>query len=204
MAIKFDMVFEQTVLKTGWIETWYLDGSDLDIAIASGQRIATNRAALIASGVTITFVRCTQNVPFLVSTPPRRQRLMLLKDVNLPGSLGGPSSEQADVSWNAMKVRFESSTRGNFRVQNMRGIPDTLWQGTPVVNLRARMQDPLDRYVNRLISEGARIKHRVANTTTVTFLSLQRAIIEGLTRRATGRPLYLSRGRRPKRPTLSP
>jgi len=198
MPVKMDMVFKQQSLSTGWVETWYLDTTDLDGAAASGVRIARDRAALLGFGVTLEFVRVSLNIPTVTPSGVRRQRLMLLRSVQIPGSFN-PSVDTADVSWQALKIRWESTSRGSFRMQELRGIVDRAFSNNTVQNLRSIYQIPLDAFRDRLIAEGAKIKHLVRGTPpTNSFIGIQSAIIEGVTRRATGRPLYLYRGRRSK------
>jgi len=193
------MFFVSRTINAGWTEDWFLSASDLDGAMASLQNIADERIKFLGRNYDLEWLRVTDNIPLAVPAPPRRQRSVLLDHFQKRGLLG-TTADSGDTPWEALKVRFQSTDKHCFRVQNLRGVPDSLWSGGGPVNLKAAMGPYIQPYNTKLVVNGAQIRH-VNNTSpkTFTYFNVSKAIIEDLSRRATGRPSFLPRGRRSKR-----
>lgn len=199
MTLRMDMMFESRTISAGWNESWYLAGTDPQSGMTQALIIAGARLACLSRNYTLTFVRTSANLAQPTTGNPRRQRNVFLTFFNGRGQLG-TLDDNGDTPWQALKVRWLTNISSNFAVKNMRGIPDKLWvQGGPA-NIAAVFNAPFRTYANAVIAQGGQLRHVSATLPkTFSYNTITGAVLENLSRRATGRPSFLPRGRRPKR-----
>lgn len=200
MTMRMDMVFEAERVSAGWTESWYLGGTDLNAGLAIADLVGRARLNCLARNFFLDFVRVTVNTALAVPQQARRQREVLIRSLQLRGYLGN-TSESGDMPWAALKIRWRGANPKCFRVQNLRGIPDNLWTAGGPANLIAQFTPALTPYKQVVIQQNCQMRHaEVTNPATFSYTNVIAAEIENLSRRATGRPPFLPRGRRSKRP----
>ena len=201
MPTRFDMVFEAQKISAGWVESWNLATSDLQAARSTAVIVAEKRLTCLSRNYFIDFVRVTDNVSLAVPLQARRQRNVLIHSLQKRG-LVGSTSDSGDMPWVALKIRWQSANTKCFRVQNLRGIPDNLWTAGGPVNLVAAFSPIILPYQQAVIAQQCQLRHaEVTNPKTFSYSNVVGLEIENLSRRATGRPPFLPRGRRSKKKT---
>ena len=204
MGVKMDMIVRHTGQGLGWVETWYLDQSTIDSVAKNALRnIAGTRLTFLAPSAKIEFLRWSTNIPPTTAPPnPRRQRVSEIELFDRVGSAGGKIRED-DPAWTAVKVRFNGTEQGVFATRNLRAMPAILFAAGSPNKPGPFMQPSIDTYVEKLKANGAKIKHLVRGTPkTIAYVELRDAQVLGISHRDTGRPLYLPRGRKPKKKVL--
>lgn len=204
MGVKCDMVFRHTGQGLGWVETWYLDQSTIDTSAKNALRAAARqRITFLTPAAKIEFLRWTTNVPPRTAPPnPRKQRNNEIESFDRVGSATAPLRE-SDPAWTAVKVRFNGTTQGVFAIREIRAMPAILFAGGAPNRPKDFMQTTIDQFVGVLQANGLKIRHKVRpNPGTDAFVDIRDAVVLGITHRDTGRPLYLPRGRKPKRKVL--
>jgi len=201
MPVKCDMIIRHIGQSLGWIETWYLDQSSIDTSAKSALRnIAGTRLTFLHPSAKIEFLRWSTNSP--PTTPPpnvRRQRISEIELYDRFGSAGGKISTD-DPAWTATKVRFNGTVSGVFATRNMRAMPAILFSGGQPNKVGQFMQPVIDQYVVKLQANGAKIRHILRGPPKrASYVDVRDAQVLGITHRDTGRPLYLPRGRKPKK-----
>jgi len=192
---KVTMMFQDFNQTLGWVENWYVAASGASTALSQATAVAQARCGILCSPNIISYIRISGNLPENATSPPR-QRAALLSRVNLQGSYS-PTTNSPDTAWQAAKIRFAESTGFVFRTQLMRGLSDDLWSAGTDKIAQARFNAFLPGFVAALVANNFLLRHknRAAPSSPVYF-PIASAQYEGLTRRATGRPLLLPRGRR--------
>jgi len=196
MPFKGDMIFRYEPLSLGWVETWYLEAADMSAAMVNLATIAAARVTCSPKEVSMDLIRVSENLPPL--TPPpnvRRQRLNQIQAVNLQGSLV-PSLATVDTAWQAVLIRWQGQVQSTFRMQEMRGVPDGLFDNAKFKANALGFFDALRVYAVSLQNNGARLRHKVrGNPPTATYTGVKNFILLRMSHRITGRPLYQPRGR---------
>jgi hypothetical protein len=196
-----DMMFESRTINAGWNESWYLGGTDTRSGMTNALQIAGARLACLSRNYTLTFVRTSVNIALAVPQQARRQRNVALTSFQGRGQLG-TTTDNGDAPWSALKVRWITALPVCFSVRNQRGIPDKLWSDGGPANIPSLFNAPFRTYANQVTASGGQLRHaEVTNPATFTYHNVTDAILETLSRRATGRPSFLPRGRAPKRRT---
>jgi hypothetical protein len=196
-TFKVIFFFENDEQSLGWSEVNYFTGADILAAQTAGLALAQARVALLAGPIQLKYIRCSGNLP-PTTAHTYRQRLANLTAPLLVGSWS-PGTDYPDVTWTAAKVRLTNNDGTIFRVQLLRGIPDIIWdQGTDKLG-KVRVQTFMKSYVKALIANNFSIAHTIRGNPNKNFVAIAAGFYEGLTRRATGRPSYLPRGRRSPR-----
>lgn len=190
-------IFDAVDQTAGWQEVWYLDAGNLDEAQTKSLAIATKRVTAVSAGFNLEWIRCSAN-----AQPPTpgvfRQRNANLRRVSLNGSYPGTLTTDADTVWQAARCRFSDATEQIFRPVLMRGLPDTSWsQGNDKI-LKAFFTQWLPGFVATLVANSAQIMHLVRGNPLRTPTPIARGFFEQISKRDTGRPLFLYRGRATK------
>jgi len=196
MPFKGDMIFRYQPLSLGWVETWYLEAADLSAAIANLSIIASSRVTCSPKEVFMDLIRVSENLPPLTAPPNvRRQRLNQIQAVNLQGSLA-TSSATSDTAWQAVLIRWQGQVQSIFRMQELRGVPDGIFEDAKFKPNASGFFGALQGYALSLKNNGARLRHKVRGTPpTASYTGVKDFILVRMTHRITGRPLYLPRGR---------
>lgn len=189
----------------GWSEVWYVEAANFDQAEASGENIATTRTRLLARDIILEWQRVIGNQPATTAARPRQPRAAVLQRLNKPGIYPGVIGAFSDFTTTCVKVRWAANAVEKFRTQLLRGIPDDLFQNGDDKNAAAAVGQWIVPMVQTLQNNSARIRHTLAIVPPNTFRVYEfnapvRGTYEGYTRRATGRPFGLPRGRRANRP----
>ena len=195
--IKGQMIFVDEVESLGWTETYYLNGNDLSKGLDDMATLATVRAQALSVRRSIGWVRTSSNVPNLpvIPPPPPRQRQACLRRVDIPGSYKAATGEP-DTAWQAAKIRYSSTDCLVFRTFLMRGLDDSLWSNGDDKIAKAFFKQFLPKWVAALAALPCYILHKNRVGPAINPVVIAKAEYEGMTRRATGRPLFLPRGRR--------
>jgi len=196
--------FRDTSEGLGWSEVWYVEAANFDQAEESGSNIATTRARVLSQDCTIEYQRIIGNQPATTAVRPRQPRSATLQRLDQRGLVPGRNGENADLPWTAVKVRWAAADVSIFRTQLIRGVPDTWFEGGSDKLGAANFKTWIVVMTNQLRAMQARIRHTLPIVPPATFRvydfnSVARGTYEGYTRRATGRPFGLPRGRRPNR-----
>lgn len=180
----------------GWSEVWYAAGADINSIQNAAQAVAATRVQILCSPLMLTYCRVSLN---LAPTAPgvRRQRLASLTAPLLEGSFR-PSSDFSDVAWTAAKIRWANNDGTIFRIQLIRGISDECWQNGNDKLGQQFIRPWVKSYLKQLQAANFQLHHVVRGVPAGSYIALGSGLYEGLTRRATGRPSYLPRGRRSK------
>lgn len=189
--------FQNDEQSLGWSEVYYCSAADIVAAQTASLRLAQERVKLLCSPIELKYSRVSGNDQ--PGTPgTHRQRLASLQSVLLTGSFS-PTTDYPDVSWTAAKVRLQNADGTIFRVQLLRGLPDIFWdQGTDKL-AKQNMKVFVKGWKAALVAGNFQIRHIIRGNPVRSYIAIHDAQFEGLTRRATGRPSYLPRGRRSKR-----
>jgi hypothetical protein len=199
MAADFKVLFffQDDAQSLGWSEVHYWSGDTILNAQAAAFKLAQARVGLLSIGIDLKYIRCSGNdQPGTAHT--YRQRLASLTAPLLRGSFS-PATDSEDLAWSAMKIRITNNDGTIFRVQLVRGIPDVIWDLASDKVGRKKMEAPIARYIKALVDGHFQIRHLVRGNPARSYVPIAAGFYEGLTRRATGRPSYLPRGRRHKR-----
>jgi len=197
-TFKTTHIFESRNQTAGWSEVWFLEADTLTEAQTKSLAIASKRVGSVSAGFSLNWIRCSQNAqPGVVGQ--RRQRLANLRRVDLDGSYPGTTSNDADTVWQAARVRFANDGETVFRVMQMRGLPDTSWSLGNDKILKAFFTQWLPGFVASLVGNSAEILHIIRGNPVRNPVPISRGNFEEISKRDTGRPLFLYRGRRSKR-----
>jgi len=192
---KVTFTFSDFFQTQGFVENWYVLGTDVNSAMAKADQIAQQRVGILAAGLSLSYIRLSGNLPEGATSPPR-QRAAVLKRVDYNGSYK-PSVDKADLVFVAAKVRYANNDGTVFRVQLMRGLSDELWSDGNDKIAQVAFKNFLPNFQQALQSNDFQIRHKNRAAPTVPiYTAINKAQYEALTRRATGRPLFLPRGRR--------
>lgn len=198
MPFKVTFFFTQPEESLGWSEVHYAAGADFPSVQLAARQVANVRTQILASPCTLDFIRVSGN---LAPTTPmvRRQRLASLTAPALVGSATPKDSSFPDVAWTAVKVRLTNTDGTIFRIQLLRGVPDSFWSEGNDVQAGLAMRGFVKAYLGALQAANFQGHHIVRGNPAGIYYSYGQCIFEGMTRRATGRPSYLPRGRRSKK-----
>jgi hypothetical protein len=188
----------------GWSEVWYCDAGNIDQAVSNASNVATTRARILSSDIILEWQRVVGNQPINKTPRPRQERAATLDRLDLQGSAGRGQAINSDLPWVAVKVRWAAGNVAIFRVQLLRGVPDSWFEGGSDKVAKANFQNWIPVMVRQLQLNTMRIRHVVGpkvvpDNRAFSFETLNNGTYEGYTRRATGRPFGLPRGRAPKR-----
>lgn len=194
-VVKGIMLFEAFDQVAGWSEVYNIQADTLPDAVTRLTALAQVRCVILQSLFTITHLRISN--PVTPATPGfiRGQRVATLKEVNLPGSYGGVSSSP-DVVWTCGMCRFTDATQTIFRNILFRGVADELWAGGNDKLAQAVFKNWLGQFIPALVNVGAVILHRVRPGLNIIPALITQGQFMKMTRRATGRPFVLLRGRK--------
>jgi len=195
-TVKVTFFFQDDEQSLGWSENWFLTAADFNAAQTAANNIAQTRVQILASPLVLKYVRCSGNLAPTVPHAPR-QRLANLTAPLLQGSYR-PSTDFPDVAWTAAKMRWTNNDGTIFRVQLIRGISDEFWANGEDKIAQTQMKLWAKQMTATLVANQALIHHVVRGNPAGTYVAMAKGFYEGLTRRATGRPSYLPRGRRSK------
>jgi hypothetical protein len=204
MTLRMIHFFEDEDDGLGWSEVWYLGVSDFTAAQDIARSWAATRAQILAPDVQITYSRIVGNLPATAAPRARQQRLATLQRINQLGTAQGAGGRFGDTPWQAVKLRWQSADQSVFRTQLVRGLPDAWFdKGDDKVGsaaVRAWTQAALAA----IGANTMQIRHVVGlpvkpDTRPFAYVAPQTLTYEGYTRRATGRPFGLPRGRRSNR-----
>jgi hypothetical protein len=187
----------------GWSEVYYTNAANYDQALASSLAVANGRVWALAPDNILEYHRVTGNQPLDTTPRTRQPRASALERISLEGT-ASRAPEDSDLPWSAVKVRWVAGDISKFRVQLVRGVPDSWFdQGQDKV---ASGQFKL--WINRMLRiftlQQIMIRHLApivppAVQRNYEFVQIANGIYEGYTFRATGRPFGLQRGRASKR-----
>lgn len=194
MPIKGQMVFQDEVEQQGWTETYYLPLTDINVALTQLESLATVRAQILSVRRSIGWIRASLNMPRVVPGP-RRQRAAGLRRIDLGGSYSAGTGSP-DVVFLAAKVRYQDTTAQIFRTFLLRGLDDSLWNNGDDKQAKAAFKQFLPKWSAALNGVGVFIWHLDRTTGVKVPVTIASAEYEGLTRRATGRALFIPRGRK--------
>jgi hypothetical protein len=190
----------------GWSEVWYIDAANFDAAESGAQNWANQRVKILSRDCLIEYQRIVGNQPANTAPRVRQQRSSTLQKLDLQGVAPGAAGANADLPWTAVKVRWAAGDVSIFKTQLLRGVPDAWFDnGTDKLGA-ASIKQWIVAAQGVLLGQGLRIRHTLpivppAIGRVYTFEAVIRGTYEGYTRRATGRPFGLPRGRRPNRPS---
>lgn len=144
---KATFVFNQGRL--GWSESWYLEQSNSDFALAQAGSLAALRQKLLASGVNLEYIRVSD--------------VAIAGDANvkLIDEWGTTQIDGADTPWNAIYVRIQAGDQYR-RQMWLRGVPDA-WiaptLGNPASNVwPGALTSALDKFVAKLKNVPFKLK----------------------------------------------
>lgn len=192
---KVTWIFKDAIQLAGFSESWYVVASSKQIAHANALQVLPKRLQSISSGVIAVAQRTTGNVP--PYTPDvLRQRDVIIDFLGWPGSAGQSFGGEGLV-FAAAKVRFSNNTIEAFSMRELRGLPNDAWQNNSDKVANTLTTQMLLSAVPLMQSLGFCFRHVQRGTPpTIAFIPVQQGQYESMTRRATGRPSYLPRGRR--------
>jgi len=192
------MIFNGQDRDVGWTESFQSSTVSLDTAMASLERVARARVGLLSARYEIQYLRISA-VQAPKVPPARNQRIAYLKRFSGGGSLD-PSGD-GDLPFVAALCRFYNADKTVFALREFRGLPDRFWTNNEDKGAQATLVQPIAALINALVAANMGIDHK--NPTPpggVTLVTIASGEYQRLTHRITGRPLYLSRGRRSNRP----
>jgi len=204
MPVRVVLFFEDEDDGLGWSEVWYCGTSTIEQGLNSGADFAATRAKILSVDSSITYCRAVANLPADNGKRPRQTRNAGLQRLNIQGTAQAGGARSGDLPWTAIKVRWETADFSIFRTQLLRGLPDVWFdQGNDKIGMAA-MAQWLPVALGVLNKNNMQIRHLnqlvpPALNRTYSYVAPARADYEGYTRRATGRPFGLPRGRRPNR-----
>jgi hypothetical protein len=189
------MIFRGQDVDCGWTETFQSSIVDLTAAAAALEAVARKRVGFLSARYSIDYLR-TSKVQAPLVFPARNQRVSYLQRTDLGGSLD-PVGD-GDLPFCAALVRFYNTDKTVFGLREFRGIPDNFWKNNDDKDAQTRLRAPINAFVTALTANNMGMNHKlVGGGVVLTLIAL--GVFERLTHRATGRPLYLSRGRRSNR-----
>jgi hypothetical protein len=197
---KTTWIFQQNSLVTGWSETWYITAVDKPTAHNASIAVALKRIGYMVSECTLVAVRTSANIPPTTAPPnPHRQRDVLITFVNIPGQLS--SSFGAAVTWVAGVVRWSNASLEVFRTQLIRGLPGNAYDNDSDKIAASTCQSLIGNMLPTMMPNNFAILHRTPGSSPVVKVpvAVTAGIYERISRRATGRPFYLYRGRKSAR-----
>lgn len=205
MALKLTHFFLDEDDGLGWSEVWYLNTNNFDDARTFGRNIAASRLRICSPEIQITFQRVTGNLPADTQARARQQRASTLERVSLNGTNNPAGGREADLPWTCVKIRYISAVPTVFRTQLTRGLPDVFYDKGEDKLAKAQVANWLPGHLGVLVASGAQVRHLNPPVPPATFRvysyqAVNSGQYEGYTRRATGRPFGLPRGRRSNRP----
>lgn len=192
---KLSLIFNNSDQEAGWSEVQYIEATTVQDAEGKARSIASVRSQVMEASNSITFARISQaNRP---APPPgtRRQRAADLIPIGLQGSAGS-SATGGDLAFVAAKIRLEDATGMVFRIQLLRGLPDSFWENNSDKLAKTVLTPWAKLYAKTLVANSANILHFDRTTQALVPVPIAFAFYEALGRRATGRPFGLARGRR--------
>jgi hypothetical protein len=181
----------------GWSEVWYTDAANFDQAEDNGVQWAGKRAQILSSQFVIQAQRVTSNIQH---TPgPKATRKATLKVLNQGGNAVGGEPEKGDLPWSCVNVRWRAADVSIFRSQLLRGLPDDWYAGNSDKIAKLKIDAWLPQAVRVLAIGVMRIRHKdPLSIGGFAYVAPASAQYIGYTKRDTGRPFGLLRGRQPK------
>ncbi len=204
MTLRMIHFFEDEDDGLGWSEVWYLGLTDFTQAQTIAQNWAAVRSAILAPDVTITYARIVGNLPTTAAPRARQQRLATLTRLNQLGTAQGAGGRFGDLPWTAVKLRWQSADNSVFRTQLIRGLPDIWFDKGEDKTASAALRAWTGQALGAIAQNNMQIRHVQGlpvkpDTRPYVYVAPASMTYEGYTRRATGRPFGLPRGRRPNR-----
>lgn len=188
------MIFNGQDRDVGWTESFQSSVTSLDTAMTNLQAVARARVAFLSARYEIQYLRISA-VQAPKVPPARNQRISFLKRFAGGGSLD-PSGD-GDLPFVAALVRFYNADKTVFALREFRGLPDRFWTNNEDKTAQSVLVQPIAAFIQALVQNNMGINHK--NPTPpggVSLVTVASGEYERLTHRITGRPLYLSRGRR--------
>jgi len=190
----------------GWSEVWYVEAANFDQAEVSGNNIATTRSRLLSRDIIIEYQRIVGNQPSDNAPRARQPRAATLQRIDIQGGVPGANGANSDLPWVAVKVRWAASAVEKFRTQLLRGVPDGWFDLGSDKLAKAQIGTWIVPMIATLNANQARIRNLLplvppATARIYQFNAPARGTYEGYTRRATGRPFGLPRGRKAAAPS---
>jgi len=189
----------------GWSESWFVTADNFDQANNQGRRLASSRIIIASPVIELTYMRVAGNQPDSTPHTIGQGRNATLQRMQMSGQAIAGADKPADWTTTAAKVRFSNQDRTVFVTRLFRGLPDAWWADGLDTLAQARINAWLQGdFLNALNLAAATIRHLnpVVPPATIRiyqYTSITRGTYEGYTRRATGRPFNLPRGRKSKR-----
>ena len=188
----------------GWSEVWYQEAANFDQAEQGNTNWANRRSTILARDIVIEYSRIIGNQPTTDAPRVRQQRSATLQKLSIQGSAAGAGGANSDLPWVAVKVRWAAADISIFRTQLLRGVPDNWFDNGQDKLGSANVKQWILLAQADLFKNAFRIRHKnpivpPAVARVFAFEAPARGTYEGYTRRATGRPFGLPRGRRAKR-----
>lgn len=188
------MIFRDQDYDSGWTESFQCNIADMNNAMTAIQTVAQDRVTFLSGRFSIEYCRVS-----LVQAPHapggRNQRVAFLRRTDLGGSLD-PTGD-GDLPFVAALIRFYTADKKVFGLRQFRGIPDAFWGNNDDKNAKARLSQPINKFVQTLIAQAMGMNHKVpGNPPGVALATIASGEYERLTHRITGRPIYLPRGRK--------
>jgi len=194
-ATTCSMIFEGVRQNVGWTESFQSNIASMDQAMTATQKVASKRVAFLSAQFKITY--CRVSVVQAPKVPPaRNQRVSFLQRADLGGSLD-PTGD-GDLAFTAALVRVYDADKLVFGLREFRGLPDNFWKDNDDKTAQATLVQPINAFIAELAANTFGINHKVPGGG-VALKAIATGYYERLTHRITGRPLYLSRGRRSNR-----
>jgi hypothetical protein len=194
-VVKGILLFEDGVQSAGWSEVYYFDAGTLPNALAAMNLLAAQRTKILSREHTITHIRISNPVVPAAQGFIRGQRAATLVPIGLKGN-AADAGEGPDVVWTGAMVRYMDNSQTIFRNQILRGVPDDWWSNGSDKVAKPAMNEFLPGWLRQLQAMTAYVLHfsRANNNKNPTPITI--ANYMKMTRRATGRPFVLLRGRR--------
>lgn len=186
------LIFDGKDVDVGWSESFQSSIGDLVAAADALVAVANKRVLFLSGRYSITYVRVSL-VQAPKVAPARNQRVSYLRKISIGGSLD-PAAD-GDLPFVAALARLYTADKRIFALREFRGIPDSFWSDNDDKVAAAKIKAPLNNFVASLAANNMGINHKVAGGG-VALAIPSTAEFERLTHRITGRPFYLSRGRR--------
>jgi len=203
MPFKIIHFFRDTSDGLGWSEVWYNQSANFDQAQTAGTSLAARRVQLLAPDNILEYMRVIGNLPVDTQERPRQQRQATLTRLNLEGQ-AQVAPDDSDLPWTAVKVRWTAADPGIFRTQLLRGVPDSWFDQGSDKLAAVKVANWIRGVLPTLALQQYAIRHLNPIVPPALFRVYSYTLpvtgqYEGYTRRATGRPFGLPRGRRPNR-----
>lgn len=186
------MVFRGQDVDVGWTETFQSSIVDLNTAADALDAVARKRVGFLSARYSIEYLRISK-VQAPVVAPNRNQRVAYLRRVSYGGSLN-PQGD-GDLPFVSALVRLYNTDKTVFGLREFRGVPDDWWKDNDDKIARTQIKSPLQAFITALTQNNMGMNHKLP-AGGVQLVLINSGEFERLTHRSTGRPLYLSRGRR--------